>query len=151
MKYLLIILLFSFSAEAQKLKVKRADLALGSVQFAAGIFRGIREQVLYHPNELFRQHPNLNTHWWDSRTSWTNKLTKPWWKPVGLTDANHFFQSAFVYSNILSIGISTYAITKDIFDNKKLRLWAFFKAMAISTICQWVGFYASYTLHFKNH
>lgn len=62
------------------------------LQFISGVANAIRSQVIFHPNELFTQHPNLNRAWWDSRETWSNGS--------GWNNANHVFQTIQVGSQI---------------------------------------------------
>lgn len=90
MKLLLIILLFSSNARAQTFT--RNDIGVMSAQMLAGYATGWREQVLYHPNELFKQYPNLNRKFWDSRQP------SRW-------NANHWLKTASVTFHTVGIVI----------------------------------------------
>lgn len=118
------------------------------LQFIAGASDGIREQVLYHPNELFAQYPNLNRQWWDSRISWTNKNHM---SPllVSFSDANHFFKSVYTYADIASI-----VLTTDEAIHFKFKSWNSWKWLARKVIppllARKAGFYITYNKIFKN-
>lgn len=46
----------------------KRDLLPLSLTFAAGHMAGHREEILYHPKQLFNRYPNLNRNFWDIRT-----------------------------------------------------------------------------------
>ncbi len=96
MNKLIIILLFPLSVSAQW-KPTKNDIGIVAAQLVAGAADGLREEILYHPNNLFEQHPNLNRGWWDSRTSWQNK---GW---AAFKDANHTFKVVNQSADLLSI------------------------------------------------
>ncbi len=98
---LMILLLFPFIVQCQW-KPTKNDLIIGGVQIVAGTADGLREEILYHPNNLFRQHPNLNREYWDSRISWKNSG----WS--AFKDANHTMRSVVQSMDILSIGVAIF-------------------------------------------
>lgn len=114
------------------------DIAMCSVQFIAGGTDGLREQVLYHPNELFKQHPNLNRQYWDNRISWHNK--EHVWTPI--SDANHVLRLGIQTCNLATIGIAI---------KEKQKNWkVIMRKIVISYLSNKAGFYLIYTSHFKN-
>lgn len=139
MKLFLIILLlplFSFS----QWKPTKNDIWLSAAQLVAGAADGMREEVLYHPSNLFEQHPNLNRQWWDSRISWKNKETA--W--VAFSDANHTFKVINQSADLLSVGIV-------LFEPHRKNLWkTAIRKMAIGYLARKAGFHLIYSLHFKN-
>ena len=59
------LLMMAFPAKCQKwYKLSTASTALS---MAAGYSQGWRDEVQYHPNQLFNQFPNLNRNVWDIR------------------------------------------------------------------------------------
>ncbi|MBC7510414.1 MAG: hypothetical protein H7320_16955, partial [Ferruginibacter sp.] len=56
---ILLLLLLPLAGMSQ-FKISRSDIAPMSCTLAAGLLQGTREQVLYHPNALFRQFPGLD-------------------------------------------------------------------------------------------
>lgn len=132
----LFLLICSF---ARSQRIKKSDVILSGLQFIAGASDGIREQVLYHPNELFLQHPNLNRQWWDSRISWQNKYSQPWYL-VSISDANHCFKAGTFYSDMISICLSA----------GDLNVWTIVKKLVITFISRKAGFHSTYHLYFKN-
>lgn len=135
MKTLILLLfpVFCFGQNINKnnyrLAVTKNDIAVMSLQFAAGYGQGWREEVLYHPNALFRRFPNLNRSFWDSRQ----------WKRH---NANHWLKTGVV-------GCQTLAIVIKIGERKKN--W---KAYAIDMIKYYgsykLGFFAAYNITHKN-
>ena len=71
MKKLTILLLFlPLFASAQEKKwytITGNDIAVMSVELAVGYAQGWRDEVIYHPNQLFKRFPNLNRSFWDIR------------------------------------------------------------------------------------
>lgn len=122
--------------------ITKNDLWIMALQVIAGGADGMREQVLYHPNELFAQHPFLNRQWWDSRISWTNKDHQSKWL-VSLSDANHFFKSVYTYADLVSIGLSAAEIKNFSWKNAV-------KKIVMGVVARKVGFYTVYNLHFNN-
>lgn len=83
MRVLLALLLCTGSAYSQKwYSVSKNDLWVMGMEVGAGYSQGWREEVLYHPHQLFKHFPNLNRKFWDARWSWTNGDAYKW-------DANH--------------------------------------------------------------
>lgn len=141
MKNLIVLILLCMlfnKSQAQWYIPDRNDIAMCSVQFLAGSADGLREQVLYHPNELFKRHPNLNRQYWDSRISWHNK--EHTWTPI--SDANHVLRLGIQTSNLATIGIVIGEKQKDwkVIARKIILCYLFNKA----------GFHLVYDLHFKN-
>lgn len=126
-------------------KVTKNDALIAAFQFISGAADGLREEVLYHPNNLFEQHPNLNRQWWDSRISWKNKETR--WVPF--SDANHTLRIVIQTTDI-------FTLTLPLFEKMiPAELWAkikmAFKKGLFAYAGRKAGFHAVYTLHFKNH
>jgi hypothetical protein len=133
------ILCMLFKKSPAQFKITSNDLFLAGTQFIGGGLDGVREQVLYHPNELFKQHQNLNRQYWDSRISWQNK--EHVWTPI--SDANHVLRLGIQTTNLASIAIS---LTSKEGKNWKVIL----KKILISYLSNKSGFYTIYNLHFKN-
>lgn len=120
--------LFSFSQEwnetnGKKWKVVNGDLLVTpktpfitvnegivyALQFLAGAANGEHDRILYHPNQFFKDHPNLNMQWWDARISWKNKYNKSWFVrnfAVWSTDENHASAAVEHTAFILSFAIT---------------------------------------------
>lgn len=112
------------------------DLLVGSVQLVSGASDGVRDHVLYHPNELFRQYPNLNKSFWDIRESWVNNR----WAPF--KDANHTFKTV---TQTLDLGTVAMAM----FEKKQTVKRAITKVV-FAYLCRKAGFHLTYTLLFHN-
>jgi hypothetical protein len=153
MKYelILVISIISLIASAQKKwyqpMFEKNDWVVYSAQVLTGISSGVREEVIYHPTQLFEMYPHLNRQWWDIRISYTNKYREP---PlfVAFSDANHFFKSTGLVTNCVSLGFSfgdynAYA--------KKERWKVIAKKIILSYFANKLGFAASYNLYFRNH
>ena len=133
-----------FSQEQRKWFVPTGnDAAIFGVQLIAGASDGMREQILYHPDAMLRQHPNWNPKWWDSRLSQHNK--EHIW--VAFSDANHTFRSIVQASDLICIGIPLFEKHK--YKRKQLILVALRKIVT-GYIARKAGFYLTYNLHFKN-
>lgn len=124
---LLAFLLFQLTVFCQ-FKLDRKDIAPISCTLAAGFLQGTRDQVLYHPNALFQQFPNLNRRFWDIRQG------HRW-------DANHWLKTGVAT-------LFTAAIVFKIGDKKKwyLYIWDGFKYYLPYKL----GFFLAYNVTFKN-
>lgn len=61
------LLILRFNGKAQSAwKPTKNDAIVGLLQLVSGGADGLREHLLYHPNQLFQQHPDLNRQYWDS-------------------------------------------------------------------------------------
>ena len=65
----IIVMLVSFSAIGQKKNnlFAKNDIAPVGLQLVADYAQGWLEEVVYHPNALFRRYPGLNRNFWDCR------------------------------------------------------------------------------------
>jgi hypothetical protein len=78
-----LLLLTSLTTQGQKwFTVSKNDLWVMGLEVGAGYSQGWREEVLYHPHQLFNRFPDLNRKFWDARWSWQNGDAYKW-------DANH--------------------------------------------------------------
>jgi hypothetical protein len=153
MKYELIlaISIISLVASAQKKWYQPAfeknDWVVYAAQYLTGVSSGVREEVIYHPTQLFQMYPNLNRQWWDIRISYKNKYTEP---PlfVAFSDANHFFKSTGLVTNCVSIGFSFGDINAY---RKKDRWKVIAKKIILSYFANKLGFASSYNWYFRNH
>jgi hypothetical protein len=151
-KYELIfgISIMSLIAPAQKKwyqpMFEKNDWVVYSAQYLTGISSGIREEVIYHPTQLFEMYPHLNRQWWDINVSYRNKYSE---SPllVAFSDANHFFKSAGLITNCVSVGFSFGDYNAY---SKKQRWKVIFKKIALSYITNKLGFATSYYLYFRN-
>jgi hypothetical protein len=99
------------------------------LQFTAGYAQGWREEVLYHPNALFKNHPNLNRSFWDNR-QW-----KRW-------NANHLLKSIVATSHTAAIVIKIGGEKKN---------WKQYAVDAVKYYGSYkLGFFISYNLTHKN-
>ena len=114
---------------SSQFKLKQSDIAPMSCTFAAGLLQGTREQVLYHPNALFKQFPGLNHKFWDIRQG------HRW-------DANHYLKAGVA-------SLFTAAIVFRIGDRKKW-YWYFWDGFKYYLPYK-LGFFISYNLIFKNN
>jgi hypothetical protein len=122
------------------------DWIVYTSQYLAGAADGTREQVLYHPNQIFCLYPHLNRQWWDSRISWRNKLHE---SPLAVefSDANHFFESASRGLSCVSVAFSL----GDWNNCKKQQRWLMIgKKILFSYIANKLGFITSYHVIFQN-
>ena len=125
----LIILLLLTNAAFAQFRITGNDAAIMGLQFTAGYAQGWREEVLYHPNALFRNHPKLNRSFWDIRKY------KRW-------NANHLLKT------IVS-GSHTAAIVIKIGGGKKN--WKQYAVDAFKYYGSYkLGFFVSYNLTHKN-
>ena len=126
---------------------EKNDWVVYSAQYLSGVASGIREEVLYYPVPLFKMCPHLNRQWWDVRISYKNKYTEP---PmfVAFSDANHFFKSAVLMTNCVSVGFSFGDYNAY---SKKERWKVILKKIAFSYITSKLGFGTSYYWYYRNH
>ncbi len=139
---LAIIMLPPAAEKVNPWKPTKNDLLLAGVQLLYGAADGTREEVLYHPNNLFRMHPELNRQWWDSRISWKNK--EDTW--VAISDANHTLRLFMQASDLATISLV-------LFEKKTARRQLWKVALRKAVLCyvaRKAGFGAVYYLHFKN-
>lgn len=97
MKHLLFILLFPLSVQAQILTENRAKVAV--CEFFAGYANAFRDQVLYHPNQLFARYPNLKGSFWDIRQQGEPGFLNMEW------DADHLLKGLVVFSHLTAVAI----------------------------------------------
>jgi hypothetical protein len=148
---ILVISIISLTAPAQKKwyqpMFEKNDWVVYSSQYLAGVASGVREEVIYYPNPLFKMYPHLNRQWWDIRVSYKNKYTE---SPmlVAFSDANHFFKSAVLMTNCTSVAFSFGDYNSY---SKKERWKVIVKKIVVSYIANKLGFATSYYLYYKNH
>jgi len=125
---------------------QKNDWIVYTSQYLSGVSSGAREEVLYHPEQMFDMYSDLNRQWWDSRISYKNKYTE---SPllVAFSDANHFFKSAVLVTNCISVGFSFGDFCSY---DKKQRWKVIVKKILLSYITNKLGFGTSYYLYFKN-
>jgi hypothetical protein len=146
-----VISIMSLIAPAQKKwyqpMFEKNDWVVYSAQYLSGVASGVREEVIYYPTQLFKMYPRLNRQWWDIRVSYKNKYNE---SPmlVAFSDANHFFKSAVLVTNCVSVGFSFGDYNSY---SKKQRWKVILKKMVLSYITNKLGFATSYYLYYKNH
>jgi hypothetical protein len=132
----LIILLLLTNAAFAQFKITGNDAAIMGLQFTAGYAQGWREEVLYHPNALFINHPNLNRRFWDNRIqSPCGFLNMEW-------NADHLLKSIVTTSHIAAIVIKIGGEKKN---------WKQYAVDAVKYYGSYkLGFFVSYNLTHKN-
>jgi hypothetical protein len=140
---LLLAIIITPPANAQKkwYKITGNDMAIMSLELTAGYAQGWRDEVQYHPNQLFKQMPNLNRSFWDIRVQDPPGFLNMEW------DADHLLKfsvnSLHVTAIVIKIGdLKTYPKKdrwkKVLFDGFKYYLS--YKA----------GFFLAYNITHKN-
>ena len=134
----LLILYNNIIAQDKWYKVTKNDIATMSLELGAGYTTGWREEVLYHPNALFRHFPNLNRNFWDNRISS---------KRNDIKDANHMLKASYTLMHLTAIAIK-------VGDFKQYKRWKKVRKIAFDVFknyCAYqAGFYLSYNLTHKN-
>lgn len=137
MKKLLLLLLFPLSLSAQKkwYSISKNDLQVMAIEVGAGYAQGWRDEVIYHPNQLFKQMPNLNRRFWDVRVQDAPGFLNTEW------DADHVLKFAVN-------GLHVAAICFKIGDKKK---WYLYLVDAVKYYASYkVGFYLGYNVTHGN-
>jgi hypothetical protein len=148
MKFIALALLglLSFSARSQNTDknpwaFNKNDIAPMALQFTAGYAQGWREEVLYHPKELFEQFPNLNRNFWDNRINRGSRGISI------LRDANHLLKFVVTGTQTASVVIKV----SDWKDFSKKNRW---KKLVFDLLKYYgsykVGFYFSYNITHGN-
>lgn len=134
MKIIIIPTLFlSYFSTAQVLT--KNDLPVASLELVAGYLQGWRDEVIYHPNELFKHFPKLNRTFWDNRIQSAPGFLNTEW------DADHVVKSAIVLSHVTAVGVR-------ISGRKKFKF--IILDMAKYYISYKLGFFLSYNVTHKN-
>lgn len=147
---ILMISIMSLIASGQKKwyqpMFEKNDWVVYSAQYLSGLSSGVREEVLYYPSELFKMYPHLNRQWWDVRISYKNKYNEP---PVlvAFSDANHFFKSAVLMTNCVSVGFSFGDYNAY---SKRERWKVILKKILFSYVTDKLGFGTSYYSYYRN-
>lgn len=117
------------------------DIAPMALQLTAGYAQGWREEVLYHPKELFEQFPNLNRNFWDNRINRGSR---------GISifrDANHLFK-------FIVTGTQTASVVIKIGDWKEFPKKDRWKKLLVDIFKYYgaykLGFYFSYNITHGN-
>ena len=117
----------------------KSDIATLSLEAGAGYAQGWREEVLYHPNALFKHFPNLNRNFWDSRISWQGG---------GIKDANHLLKAGVTSMHIAAVVVR-------ISDIQKFKGWRRVLKITGDGIKHYaayqLGFFLAYNVTHKNH
>lgn len=107
------------------------DIAVMSVEVAAGYAQGWRDEVIYHPNQLFKRFPNLNRNFWDIRVQNPPGLLNTEW------DADHVLKATISTLHVSAVIIKM----GDLKDYPKRDRW---KKIAFDLL----KYYASYKVGF---
>jgi len=123
-------------AEAAQAQIfSKKDIAPMALTMGAGYSQGWREEVIYHPNQLFEQFPNLNRNFWDIRVQ--NKpgfLNTEW-------DADHVLKAT-------TGGLFVAAVAVKIGDKKK---WYWYVIDAAKYYLSYkTGFFLAWNVTHKN-
>lgn len=133
MSVLLVATFLCFDSYGQLFTKK--DIAPMALTFAAGYSTGWREEVIYHPNQLFRQYPNLNRKFWDIRVQDKPGFLNTEW------DADHVLKGTTVL-------LFTAAVTFKLGEKKK---WYLYILDGVKYFAAYhIGFYVSYNLQMNN-
>lgn len=139
-KLIIILLSIPFLAFSQKwYNPTKNNLAIFGISILRGGADGQREEVLYHPNNLFKVNPHLNRQYWDQRISWQNR---GW---AAFKDGNHLCRTTIQLAELLGIGIALL--------NKKpikKKLMPVVGSMIYGYLGNKTGFIGRYVIHFKN-
>ena len=137
-KLLTILLFITHTATAQKwYSISKNDVVTMACEVGAGYGQGWREEVLYHPNALFKHFPNLNRNFWDNRL----------YSEGGHNfDANHVLKGAITSLHLAAVVIKAGDL-KNYKGKKGLKILAdFVKNYAAYQL----GFFLSYNVTHKN-
>lgn len=129
-----ILFFFAVSMSAMCQIVTKNDLVIMGIEVGSGYMQGWREEVLYHPNELFRHFPKL------SRTFWDNRVT---WKQPGKFDANHVLKGGIILSQLVAISVKASDLGKRSFKKIFLDILKYYASYQL-------GFFLSYNLTHNN-
>ena len=136
-----IICLFTFSfasAQTEKKKwyrISKNDLKIMAIEIGAGYAQGWRDEVQYHPNQLFKQMPNLNRRFWDIRVQDEPTFLNTEW------DADHVLKFAVN-------GLHVAAICFKIGEKKK---WYLYLVDAVKYYGSYkLGFFLGYNVTHRN-
>lgn len=89
MKILFLLLMPCLSfAQPKWNHVSKNDLSIMGIEVLAGYGQGWRDEINYHPNQLFKRFPNLNRNFWDIRVQNDPTFLNTEW------DADHVFKFA---------------------------------------------------------
>lgn len=134
--------LMVINCRAQKIFEKN-DWVVYASQFISGAATGIREEVLYHPDNLLSVVGYSHRQWWDNRVSYHNKehMATAF---VAFSDANHFFKAATLVTDCISVGFSFGDVPK-----KNKVVWIA-KKILFAYISNKIGFCTSYYGVFGN-
>lgn len=135
MKRLLFLLLMPIACPAQNKWFSKKDIAPAALAVAAGYAQGWRDEVIYHPNQLFEQYPNVNRRFWDIRHQDPPSFLSMEW------DADHVLKAT-------SAGLFITAIAIRAGEKKKWYwyVWDGFKYY----LSYKIGFTLAYNVTFKN-
>ncbi|MEO5991288.1 MAG: hypothetical protein ABIP68_06595 [Ferruginibacter sp.] len=101
MKYILFLLLILPAGSfAQKwYSFSKNDVAIMGLEMGAGYAQGWKDEVTYHPNQLFKNHPGLNRNFWDIRTQGKKGFLNTEW------DADHVLKFSVNGLHVTAISI----------------------------------------------
>lgn len=135
--FFIIVLLPLFSFGQSKFNLSGNEIAIMSCEFIAGNAQAWRDVVIYHPNQLFKQYPNLNRKFWDIRVQDKPGLLNTEW------DADHVLKSITVASHIAAVSIK-------LGSGEKIKLKAIARSLILNYAAYKAGFFLSYNILNKN-
>lgn len=137
MKNKIIVLLMIMPAMclSQPKLFSKKDIAPMTLSFTSGHLNGWREEVLYHPNQLFEQFPGLNRRFWDIRVQDDPGFLNTEW------DADH----------VLEMGSKAMMVAAVTFKLGQKQKWYWYLWDAVKYMSAYkLGEFSSYNLIHKN-
>ena len=138
---MLVALSGSLRAQIQQPKwyaINKNQMVTMGLEMTAGYVQGWREEILYHPNALFRNFPKLNPNFFDNRISW---------QKGNIIDANHLAKGIIT-------GLHLVAVVIKVGDIKKYKGWNKVKKIGGDLVKHYVayqiGFFLAYNVTHKN-
>jgi len=113
----------------------KKDIAPMALTLGAGYAQGWREQVIHHPNQLFKQFPNLNRNFWDIRVQGKKGFLNMQW------DADHTLKATSAGLFVAAIAIKT--------GEKKRWYWYIWDGVKYYLSYK-AGFFLAYNVTLKN-
>lgn len=133
----ILITLFLTSTAQEKRKEKlfsisKNDFWVMGVEVLAGYGQGWRDEVIYHPKQLFKQFPNLNRNFWDvTKQNEPGFLNTEW-------DADHVLKGTIAGLHIIAVSVK-------VGDLKEYKGW---KNKVLKVLIDGAKYYLSYKIGF---